>query len=74
MEEKLAMTQGLVKELEGPLAAKKDGLSSPFPKLQKGVSWESAAIDTESEFVKEMDPKPCFQTVDLSGFLEKGGL
>ena len=78
MEEKLAIMQRLVKELEGTLAAKKqvnrDGSSIPSPKLQKGGSWESAAIDTEPEFVKESwTQSPASKQLTLAASLKRVG-
>ena len=74
MEEKLAIMHQLVKELEGSVAAKKDGFSSPSPKLQKGGSWESAATDTEPEFVKESwTPSLASKQLTLAASLKRVG-
>ena len=74
MEEKLAILQRLAKALEGSLASEKDVLSSPSPKLQKGGSWESAATDTEPEFVKESwTPSLASKQLTLAASLKRVG-
>ena len=73
MEGKLAILQRLAQEL-GSLEAKQDGLSSPSPKLQKGGSRESAAIDTEPEFVKgSWTPSPASKQLTVAASLKKVG-